>query len=186
MLTSWRRPEPLPTIHAVPASDRRQLEHRRKPHGGLPSPRRHATPVRGRLPFPQRLPQDNQKYETFPATYPLRTHYLPTRECLKAARERFGPQAAYVLSAWHDVWRAAVGDVDAFAAGIGMDPLGPERQEDAPKEYPGWYGPNFIRPASFHVLEDAVSLIEALRVGTPFAVKLRTRRAMRYFVPVPA
>ncbi len=147
-------------------------------------------PVATRLPFavgscfPNDCPQDNQKYETFPATYPLRTHYLPTRECLKAAQARFGERAAGVLSAWHEVWRAAVGDVDAFAAGIGMDPLGPESPEDAPDEYPGWYGPNFIRPASFHVLEDAVALTEALRVGAPFAVMLHTKKVIKSFVPV--
>lgn len=136
--------------------------------------------------FPNACPQNGQLFETFPATYPLRVHYLPTKECLGAARARFGERADAVLKAWHSVWRSAVGDVDAYAREAGLKPLGPERPEDAPDEYPDWYGPNFIRPASFHVIEDAVALTEALRVGTPFVVAISPRiGSSRYFVPVP-
>ncbi len=134
--------------------------------------------------FPNACEASENDFETFPATFPLRSHYLPTRECLKAAEDRFGPAARPLLLEWREIWRAAVGDVDAYAAEIDAPGLGPERAEDAP-EYPGWPGPNFIRPASFHVMEDAATLTDALRICTPFALRVGKHDKERDFVPVP-
>ncbi len=134
--------------------------------------------------FPNDCSDGNWKFERFPATFPLRAIYLPTRECLKAAEARFGARARPLLMAWREIWRAAVGDVDAYARAVGAPPLGTERPEEGP-QYPGCDGPDFVRPSSYHVMEDADALVGALAEGTPFALRIRGAKVRHDFVPVP-